>query len=112
MCTTMMARVRAVILASICATSMHQVTGSLSTSTGTAPARTTAAAHEMMVKAGMITSSPGPMRRAATAASSANEPLHTAMPKARPLRSAMAASKRATNGPSEEIQPESMHSAR
>ena len=112
MCTTMMARVRSVILASICATSMFQVSGSLSTSTGFAPARTICAMHETIVNAGMITSSPGPIPSASTAASSAAVPLHTAMPCLRPTRAAKRSSNCLTNGPSEEIQPVSMHSIR
>ena len=38
---------------------MQKVSGSLSTSTGSAPARYTANAHEMIVNVGRITSSPG-----------------------------------------------------
>ena len=67
----MIALVRGVMRASICPTSMFQVTGSQSTSTGVAPARTMRAAQEMMVKVGRMTSSPGPRPSAATAASSA-----------------------------------------
>ena len=54
----MMAFVLGVILASIWETSMFQVSGSASTSTGTAPTLVMAEAQQMMVKAGMITSSP------------------------------------------------------
>ena len=49
--------------------------GSESTTTGTAPARTMAAAQEMMVNVGRMTSSPDPIFRAAIAASRATEPL-------------------------------------
>ena len=59
MCTGMIARVRDVTRDATCPPSMHQVIGSESTSTGVAPARTMASAHEMIVKVGMITSSPG-----------------------------------------------------
>ena len=45
-----MARVLVVILPSMAATSIFQVTGSESTRTGRAPALTTAAAHEMITK--------------------------------------------------------------
>src|SRR5689334_5791102 len=100
------------ILALSLSTSMFQVTGSLSTSTGTQPQRTTAAAQEMMVKVGMTTSSPGWSFKAATAASRATVPLQTAIPCRRPAAWAMRSSNRLTNGPSEEIQPVSMHSLR
>ncbi len=108
----MIAFVRDVIRLATCAGSMFQVTGSASTRTGTAPARTTAAAQEMMVKVGSITSSPGPRRSAATAISSAPEPLATAMPCFRPTRWEKRSSNCWTKGPSEEIQPVSMHSMR
>jgi hypothetical protein len=108
----MIALVRGPILAATCSGTMFQVIGSLSTSTGVAPARTMAAAHEMMVKLGRITSSPAFRPRAATAASSAIEPLHTATAWRRPTRAANSRSKRSTKGPSLLIQPVSMHSAR
>ena len=54
----MIALVREVILSAITAGSMFHVAVSLSTTMGTAPARTTAAAQEMMVKDGKITWSP------------------------------------------------------
>ena len=73
----MMARVRGVIAAATCRGSMFQVRGSASTTTGVAPARTIAAAHEMIVSVGRITSSPGPSRSAVTATSSAALPLLT-----------------------------------
>src|SRR5947209_3420509 len=106
MCTTRMARVRAVMRLSICATSMHHVAGSLSTSTGTPPARTTAAAHEMMVNVGRITSSPGWRARHSTAMSSAVVPLVTATPCATPQYAAHPFSNRSRYSPAEEIQPE------
>jgi hypothetical protein len=108
----MMARVRDVIVRSICDTSMFHVAASESTTTGVAPARTMAAAQEMMVNAGRITSSPLPIPRATTASSSATVPFATATPYARPHRAAMPRSNLSTNGPSDEIQPLSMHWAR
>src|ERR1035438_6387515 len=91
---------------------MFQVAGSESTRTGVAPACTMAAAQEMMVNVGIMTSSPGPRSRAVTAATRAAEPLQTAMPYFRPTRFAIPSSRRCMNGPSEEIHPVSMHSAR
>jgi hypothetical protein len=67
----MIARVREVIRDSIALTSMFHVSASQSTTTGTPPSRDTAAAQEMIVNVGMMTSSPGPMSSAAAAASSA-----------------------------------------
>src|SRR6185312_15973884 len=90
---------------------MFQVSGSESTTTGTAPARTIAAAHEMIVNDGRITSSPRCRFKAATAASSATEPFDTAIPYLRPTFAANFCSNWVTNGPSEEIHPVSMHSA-
>src|SRR3984893_2604362 len=91
---------------------MFHVSGSLSTTTGAAPARRMAEAHEMIVNVGSMTSSPAPRPSAATAAARAAEPLQTAMPCLRPTRAANSCSKRRTNGPSEDIQPVSIHSAR
>src|SRR5215831_5868262 len=71
-----------------------------------------AAAHEMMVKVGNTTSSPAPILKAASATSIATLPLHTATPCVQPISFAHPASSFFTNGPSEEIQPVSMHSAR
>ena len=56
----MMALVRGVITAATWFTFMFQMSGSLSTTTGLASARTTAAAQEMIVNDGRMTSSPGP----------------------------------------------------
>ena len=64
------------------------------------------------MKVGKITSSPGPIPSASTAASSAAVPLQTAMPCLRPTRAANFSSNCLMNGPSEEIQPVSMHSSR
>src|SRR5262245_33768261 len=107
-----MALVRGVIFDSICAGSIFQVTGSLSTTTGVAPARTIAAAQEMIVKVGKITSSLAPMPSALTATSSATEPFATATPLRWSTSFAIPSSRRRTNAPSDEIQPLSMQSAR
>src|SRR6516162_1485730 len=108
----MMALVRPVILAASNFGSRFQVSGSQSTTTGTAPARATAEAHEIIVKLGKITSSPAPIFRAASATSIATLPLQTATPYAQPISCANPISSLLTNGPSEEIQPVSTHSAR
>src|SRR5687767_2072040 len=105
----MIARVRLVIRLSIAETSMFQVAASQSTRTGIAPSRDTAAAQEMIVNVGMMTSSPKPRSSAAQAASRAADPLQTATPCLRPTRSANLDSKSRMNGPSEDIQPVSMH---
>ena len=78
--TGMIARVRSVILRATSATSRHHVSGSQSTSTGVQPARTTAVAHEMIVKLGRITSDPRGSDSASTASSSAAVPFETATP--------------------------------
>ena len=70
-------RVRGVTRSAAARMSIVQVPGSESTSTGVAPVRTTASAQEMIVKVGMITSSPGPRSSASTAICSAAVPLHT-----------------------------------
>ena len=69
-------------------------------------------AQEMIVKVGIMTSSPGPSLSAAQAASRAADPLQTAMPCFRPTRSANFSSNMRMNGPSDDIQPVSMHSFR
>ena len=91
---------------------MVQVTGSASTTTGVAPARTIAAAQEIIVKVGKMTSSSRPMPNAAIAISSAPEPLLTAIPYLRSTLAANCASNLLTNGPSDEIQPVVIHSAK
>src|SRR5206468_1161141 len=93
-------------------TLIFQVCGSQSTSTGVAPARIIAAAQEMIVNVGMITSSPFPKSKAATEASRATEPLQTDTPYFRPTWDANSSSNLRTNGPSEDIHPVSMHSKR
>src|SRR5262245_35142939 len=112
MCTTMIALVRLVIFAAISVGSMFHVSFWQSTTIGMAPARTMAAAQEMIVKLGTMTSSPGPIRRAARATSMATLPLQTATPCAQPISLAKSASSLLTNGPSDEIHPVSMHSIR
>lgn len=112
MWTSMIARVRGVIAASTPSAVMFQVAGSQSTPTGTRPARTRAAAQLMIVKVGMTTSEPFSSPSAWTAMSSATEPLVTAMPCRRPATAAIDCSKRLMNGPSDEIHPVRMHSAR
>src|SRR5688500_5130841 len=87
---------------SMAAASMFQVVGSQSTRTGMAPARVMAEAHDMIVNVGMMTSSPGSIRSAATAASRAAEPLQTAIPCLRLTRSANLRSNAATEGAAEE----------
>src|SRR5574341_172666 len=110
MCTGMMARVLEVILSFTCPTSMHQVRGSESTSTGTPPLYSTASAHEIIVKVGMITSSPGLRPRQATAACNATVPLLTAIPYRFPQYAAHRSSNSLMNLPAEEIQPVRTHS--
>src|ERR1700674_3346738 len=99
----MIARVRSVIFDSSRLTSMQNVSGSLSTSTGIAPARQTARAQDMIVKEGKITSSPGPIPTAATPTSSAAVPLLTATPLERPQYLAHPASNSSKKGPADEI---------
>src|SRR5688572_10349297 len=108
----MIALVRAVIRDSIWLTSMFHVTGSESTTTDTPPLRTIWVMQEMIVKLGRITSSPACRSSASIAASIAALPLHTAMACLRPTRSANSRSNLLMKGPSEDIQPVSMHSRR
>jgi hypothetical protein len=82
----MIARVLDVTLESSCVISIFQVLGSASISTGFNPERMIAAAHEMIVKEGMMTSLPSGSRNAFTANSRAVEPLETAIPWHRPTR--------------------------
>src|SRR5260221_94863 len=106
MCTAMIARVRGVMRASTSSARMHQQLGSASTSTGVAPARTTASAQEMIVNVGMMTSSPGSRASASMANSNAAVPLLTATPYARSQYDAHACSNRVRYVPADEIQPE------
>mgnify|MGYP000518105454 CR=1 FL=1 len=71
--------------------------------------RTIALAQEIMVKVGIITSSPSFISKAATAISRAHEPLVTATACCLPTNLAILVSKDLTNGPSDEIQPVSIH---
>ena len=70
----MIAVVRAVIAAATAAGSTLKVSGSMSTSTGVAPTRETQPAVAKNEKVGVITSSPGPIPSAISAASSASVP--------------------------------------
>ena len=70
----MIALVRGVIAAIVASTSMLNVPGSMSTSTGFAPTRTTQPAVAKNEYVGVITSSPGPMSSAIKAASTASVP--------------------------------------
>jgi hypothetical protein len=76
----MIAFVRGVIAASIAPTSMVKVFGSMSTSTGVAPAYWIAATVATKVKGTVMTSSPGPMPAASNAMCSALVPVLTPMP--------------------------------
>ena len=76
----MIAFVHFVILAATKAGSRFQVSGWQSITTGIAPARTIAAAQEIMVNVGRMTSSPWPMRSAASASQWRRSPLQTATP--------------------------------
>ena len=73
-CTGIIALVRGVIAAIAAVVSMLNVSGSLSTSTGLAPTRTTQPAVAKNEYVGVITSSPGPMSIAISAASTASVP--------------------------------------
>ena len=75
----MIARVFELIFSSSRRTSRLQVSGSMSAKTGVAPTRTTTSAVAAKVKAGVITSSPGPMPRAIRLISRASVPLATEM---------------------------------
>ena len=74
MCTGMIARVRAVMRWATSSGSSPNP-WSASAKTGTAPKRSTASGDEMKFSAGIITSSPGPRPRAATATSKAPCPV-------------------------------------
>ena len=72
--TGMIARVRAVIAASIFEASIRQVSGSMSTNTGRAPSSTIISAVAAKVNGVVTTSSPGPMPSAIRLISSASVP--------------------------------------
>ena len=76
--TGMMARVRGVMRASISVASMLQVSGSMSTYTGTPPNSTITSAVAAKVNGVVMTSSPGFRPMAISAISSASVPLATA----------------------------------
>src|SRR5947207_2757040 len=84
MWTTIIARVRDVIFAATCSTSMSQVSEHASTTTGVAPARIIAAAQEIIVNVGRMTSSPFFRSSAVTDTSKAADPLQTATAYLRP----------------------------
>src|SRR5437762_1496915 len=84
MWTTIIARVRDVIFAATCSTSMFQVSEHASTTTGVAPVRIIAAAQEIIVNVGRMTSSPFFRSSAVTDTSKAADPLQTATAYLRP----------------------------
>jgi hypothetical protein len=75
----MMARVLPVMRASTWSAARLQVTGSMSTKTGTAPSSTITSAVAMKVKGVVMTSSPRPMPSAIRAISSPSVPDATVM---------------------------------
>src|SRR3990172_1717891 len=101
----MMALVRDVIFASICETSMHHVSGSQSTKTGMQSRSIIGKAQEIMVKDGMMTSSPGFKSMQPIATCKAVVPLLTAIPYFMPQYSAHFASNSSMKRPAEDIQP-------
>ena len=74
--------------------SMVKVTGSTSTNTGVAPVYMTARGQEMIVRSGMMTSSPALISRLATAKCNAAVPLDAVIAWRMPKRFAYAVSKR------------------
>ncbi len=99
MCTGMIARVREVTAAAAASTSMLYVCSSTSTGTATAPSRCAAWEDEMKVKAGTMTSEPGPTPMTCRASSSAWVPFVTARAWAAPWCSANSCSKESTSLP-------------
>ncbi len=75
---------------------MLNVKGSMSTNTGSAPARETAVAVEMNEMAGTITSSPGPIPSTARAVSSVTVPFTALIPCAQCWKAANSPSSRPT----------------
>ena len=71
------ARVRGVILAATSSRSRLNVAGSISAKTGVAPRRAIDSAVAQNVKAGQITSSPGPLSSASSTITIASVPLPT-----------------------------------
>ena len=98
-CTGMMALVRGVIAARVCAGSMLNVAGSMSTSTGVAPTRTIAPAVAKNENVVVTTSSPAPMPSAMSASRSASVPDDTAIACFTPSRAASSDSSASISGP-------------
>ena len=84
----MIARVRSVIAASIFLASIWNVSRSVSTNTGSACSNRTAFTVATNVYGGTITSSPGPMPRAASEVMRALVPLAVARQPVAPMRDA------------------------
>src|SRR4051794_16408065 len=106
MWTTIIPLVRSVIAASILVGSMHQVSGSTSTNTGTPPTYFTAFAVAMYVSEGTMTSSPGRAFSANSARWRAIVPLQT-VTEVRVLHwAANSLSNLETNEPVDDIQDE------
>ena len=95
----MTAFVRGPIAASVARRSRANEQASRSTNTGAAPVATTAFADAMNVRAGTITSSPGPTPAATSAICSAAVPELAATARSVPTKEANSASKAATSGP-------------
>ena len=98
-CTGMIALVRGVIAAAACAGSMLNVAGSMSTSTGVAPTRTTAPAVAKNENVVVTTSSPALMPSAISASSSASVPDDTAIACLTPSSAASSRSRPSISGP-------------
>src|SRR5689334_15763029 len=101
--TGMMPFVLGEIAASTCSGSRHQVAGSTSTNTGSAPTYRTALAVAMYVMDGTMTSSPGATSSATSARWSATVPLATVMTERDSQNSANSRSNRSTYLPVDEI---------
>ncbi len=95
----MIARVAGVIAASAASRSINPVPGTESTSTGVAPACSTALAEATKVIAGTSTSSPGPIPSTSIARNSAAVHDETQRQWGTPIYSASIASNRCTFGP-------------
>src|SRR5215211_102036 len=99
-CTGTTAFVLRVILAATSSGSSTSVRGSISAKTGVAPVRAIASAVAKNVKAGQMTSSPGPAPSASSAMTIASVPLATPIASGTPRYAAASRSKAATFGPS------------
>jgi len=95
----MMALVRAVMALSSFAGSMLQVSGSMSTKTGSAPEKLMASAVAMKVEGAVMTSSASPMPRASRASQIASVPLPTPAQYFASQKAANSFSNRSTKGP-------------